>query len=136
MCLSIEINHPKSVLSKGEHAGYQFITVHNGYGFRCGYVRVPLGHPWHGKDYNDIEADVHGGLTFSEADTPCNERGDDDAYWVGFDCAHYGDAQDLTLLPDTKSHFGIPGGSVKTQAFVDNECRKLCEQAANATNSP
>lgn len=42
-------------------------TLH---GALCGYVAIPPGHPWHGKDHDDIhEADpdleVHGGLTFS-----------------------------------------------------------------------
>lgn len=33
----------------------------------CGYLAVPEGHPWYGKHYGDIGADVHGGLTYSEA---------------------------------------------------------------------
>lgn len=31
----------------------------------CGYVGVPEGHPLHGKCYDDIDIEVHGGLTFA-----------------------------------------------------------------------
>lgn len=62
-------------------------------GALCGYVGVPPGHPWHGKDHDAIDADVHGGLTYSNA-----RQGDichvpkpgepEDVHWLGFDCAH------------------------------------------------
>jgi hypothetical protein len=56
---------------------------------RCGYVSVPPGHPWHGQDYDDIGARVHGALTFAKIE-PC-EHEDGTGYWIGFDCAHSGD---------------------------------------------
>ena len=33
-------------------------------GWGNGYVIIPEGHPMHGKHYDDIKVDVHGGLTF------------------------------------------------------------------------
>jgi hypothetical protein len=126
---------PECVLSKGEHAGFQFVTVHNGMGYRCGYVRIPKGHPWHGRNYGDIDVDVHGGLSFAEPDMPCDKAGDDDAYWVGFDCGHSGDAQDPSLPSSRLADFRMPfidGDTVKTQSYVEAECHGLCEQAARA----
>lgn len=73
MCLSIKVNRPDVVLSEGQHEGYDFVTVHNDIGYRCGYIRVPKGHPWFGRE-ND---------------------------------------------------------TIKTTAFVEEECRSLCEQAKN-----
>src|SRR3990167_548793 len=35
-------------------------------GTLCGYLGVPPNHPWYGKHYNNIDCDVHGGLTYSE----------------------------------------------------------------------
>lgn len=58
-------------------------------GTLCGYVRVPEGHPWHGAaDMNSplSRVHVHGGITFAD-------HGDDDNGWyLGFDCGHFGDA--------------------------------------------
>lgn len=137
MCLSVEIAHPDCVLSRGEHAGHQWVTTHNGLGFRCGYVRVPRGHRWHGLDMFSIDADVHGGITFSHADVRCDGPGDDDAWWVGFDCAHAGDAPDPTLPATSPMSAALGlidfgGVTLRDQAFVEDQCRSLCEQAAAA----
>jgi hypothetical protein len=133
MCLSIAVNRPDAVLAEGSHAGYQWAVVHNGMGHRCGYVRVPKGHPWHGKGYDDINVEVHGGLTFAEPDKPCDKEGADDAYWVGFDCAHGGDAPDPQLPAEYRMRTR-GDDTVKTQAYVEAECRSLCEQAVVAAN--
>lgn len=143
MCLSIAIELPDHVVSKGEHNGHEWVTVHNGQGYRCGYVRVPVGHPWHGKDYGDIIADVHGGLTFAEADVQCDAPGEDNAWWVGFDCAHLFDMPDLSLpFDDSESKaFAIRThqiirsskyGAQRTQEYVEQQCKLLCDQAAEA----
>ena len=52
-----------------EATGYPCLIVRNRLGALCGYVGVPEGHPWHGKDYDDIEPcpDVHGGLTYADS---------------------------------------------------------------------
>jgi hypothetical protein len=57
---------------------------------RCGYVRVPPKHSTHGKHYDDVDVEIHGGLTFSEIES-C-EHEDGIGYWFGFDCAHCFDA--------------------------------------------
>jgi hypothetical protein len=148
MCLSIAIRRPDDVLAKGTHAGFQWVVTHNGDGYRCGYVRVPVGHPWHGlQEYTALDdVDVHGGVTFLEADVPCDAAGADDAWWVGFDCAHGGDAQDPDL-PRTGNVLHDPvmlaldlliEGSlpfervVRRQRYVEEQCMALCEQAQAA----
>jgi len=69
------------------HAGLPCVVVQTREGFhRCGYVFVPAGHPADGKDYGDVDVDVHGGLTFGEPGK------DGRGTWFGFDCAHFGDA--------------------------------------------
>ncbi len=40
------------------------IHKHGTLGNLYGYIGLPPNHPWHGKHYNDIGADVHGGLTW------------------------------------------------------------------------
>ena len=88
MCLPLK---PFKVEREWEHAGLKCaVTLGREGGFRCGYVRVPPSHPSHGKGYNDVEVDVHGGLTFGREE-PC-AHDDGTGYWFGFDCAHCYDA--------------------------------------------
>lgn len=131
MCLIIKVKNPELVLAEGAHEGFEWIVTNNGIGFRCGYVRVPSGHPWHGKDDSQIDAIVHGGLTFSHADHECGRGGAEDGWWIGFDCAHYGDGPDPDL-PGSDKMSGWYGGAIRTQGYVELECRSLCEQAKEA----
>jgi hypothetical protein len=132
MCNPITTLHPESLLAKGEAYGFQWEVTSNRMGYRCGYVRIPAGHPWHGKRYDDIEPypEVHGGLTFAEPDTDCGKGGEDNAWWLGFDCAHYGDAPDPSL-PGSMRH-GLDGGIIRTTEYVSAECRNLALQAQAA----
>jgi len=64
----------------------------------CGYVGVPPGHPAHGKNYNDVDVEVPGGLTYSDRcrDVVCHVPAPgepDEFWWLGFDLAH---CQDIT----------------------------------------
>jgi hypothetical protein len=65
MTLRLAMERPEAVLAKGIHGGYVWFVMHNCLGHRCGYVRIPNGHPWHGLSEPE-EADVHGGITFAE----------------------------------------------------------------------
>jgi hypothetical protein len=145
VCLSIAIARPGDVLARGEHLGFEWVVTNNGDGYRCGYVRVPAGHPWHGKDDSELgdTVECHGGVTFAEPDVECH-AGPDDAYWIGFDCRHGGDLPDPELTPPPPASlpenfarmisdafdFGRPeGAAVRTQEYVEAQCRSLCEQA-------
>ena len=71
------------------------------HGWGNGYVLIPIGHPLHGVQYDAINVDVHGGLTFSAlAEPDCWDEllPEDYGKWiVGFDTAHCGD--DLSRWP-------------------------------------
>lgn len=60
-----------------------------GWGWWCGYVRVPEGHPWHGRDCEEIDSAptdglAFGGLTWSG--TMRDRLGP--GWWIGWDTAH------------------------------------------------
>lgn len=82
-----------------KHAGLDCLAVRHPGGLHwCGYVGVPPGHAAHGKDYDGdgLNVDVHGGLTYAAGcgGSVCHipEAGEpDDLWWLGFDCAHWGD---------------------------------------------
>jgi hypothetical protein len=86
----------------------------------CGYVNVLPGHPWYGKDYNDIEANVHGGLTYSAK----GEFG----WTVGFDCGHFGD-----YVPGLT---GWNSGTYRDINYVIVECKRLADQAYDVVVCP
>jgi hypothetical protein len=103
------------------------LRPHASTGNLCGYVGVPEGHPWHGKDYDRIGADAHGGLTYAaKARWPVTAGDDDRRWWVGFDCAHLGD-----LVPGLGStHYY--DSAYRDLAWVRDETERLAEQAAVA----
>lgn len=117
-----------------EAHGFPCLIRRTDMGILCGYVAVPPGHPWHGKGYDDVPAEVHGGLTYSEAcagdvchvpkpGTP------DNVWWLGFDHGHYDD-----LMPATAAR--IPSmrqmSTYKTVDYVKDGCESLARQAAEA----
>jgi hypothetical protein len=136
MCNPVTTLNPEVLLDKGVHLGFEWEVTCNRMGYRCGYVRIPPDHPWHGLGYEEVETadggyvDVHGGLTFAQPDTDCGKGGEDNAWWLGFDCAHYMDAPD-SALPGYNPILEH-GGTIKNTSYVAAECRKLAEQAHEA----
>jgi len=118
-----------------EATGLPCLVVRGPSGALCGYVGVAEGHPWFGKDYDDVDAECHGGLTFSNFCQPHEdnpERGichivddeeDGHVWWVGFDCAHSGD-----LAPRHDFSFGNYD-TYRNLAYVKRECARLAQQA-------
>ena len=107
-------------------AGLKAAVIAHHMGHRCGYVGVPEDHPWHGKGYDEVDLDVHGGLTYADAR--------DDLWWFGYDCAHAGDAFDPELMSDEYKTFSwsraltLGGETVKTLDFCVNECESMAAQ--------
>lgn len=81
----------------------------------CGYVGVPNMHKFYGMDYASVDADVHGGLTYSaKGEYPVES----DLWWLGFDCAHAGDFEGGSCL----------GKPLRTLEYVVQECESLAKQ--------
>ena len=74
-----------------EYKGYECQVVGMQLGHRCGYVTLPEGHKDYGVHYDELDYDVHGGLTFSG-------HTKDKEYMIGFDCGHYMDGRDQELI--------------------------------------
>lgn len=62
-------------------------------GHRTAYINV-INTKLQFVDYNDIDLDVHGGLTYSSEKLYGCENG----WWIGWDYAHYNDASDFPAL--------------------------------------
>lgn len=111
-------------------------TQHIFGGHLCGYISIPTDHPYFSKDYNDIEIDVHGGLTYGE--------NINDEYWIGFDCAHSFDFipslekfkyshpfNDIFPNPEEFKDYAIFIPTYKNVNFCIEECKSMAEQLKN-----
>lgn len=114
-----------------EHAGRRCLMLRNlRLGHWCGYVAVPPGHPYYGKDYDGLDVEVHGGLTYADACAGdiCHKAkpGEpDDLWWLGFDCGHF-----LDLVP-FRHDSDLPEKEIyRDVAYVRAECERLAEQLA------
>ena len=73
----------------GDYDGYPIWIKQNRLGielidpFWLGYIGIEEGHPWFCEHYDDICADVHGGVTYGSMEG--------DLYVLGFACYHAGD---------------------------------------------
>lgn len=66
-------------------------------GWGNGYVLIPVGHPLHSVAYDEIDVDVHGGLTYGRLVEKRHfkifglKEEDLGSWIVGFDTVHHGD---------------------------------------------
>jgi hypothetical protein len=54
------------------------------------YVGIPKSHVYFGKDYDEVNINCHGGLTYSKS-WILNLLDEIDVWWFGWDYAHYDD---------------------------------------------
>jgi hypothetical protein len=90
----------------------------------CGYVAIPkIYSEIYEVSYEDLEINVHGGLTFSAKDA---DRFDEKFWTIGFDCAHVGDL--IPCLIEVLPHFERFGDTYKNIAYVEKECKSIVDQ--------
>lgn len=124
------------------HNGLDCLIVRGPSGALCGYVGVPESHLYFEQNYSNyeiVDVECHGGLTFSEFSRPHEEgehkgichAGDDIAnkrvWWLGFDCAHSGD-----LTPKYVNEYMRYGyyDQYKNFAYVKKQVESLADQCA------
>lgn len=79
----------------------------------------------------DIFFDVHGGITFAGGDG--KHPVPSDLWWFGYDCAHSGDARDLTVCDPATREMELKyptGGVIRSLEYCMNECESLAAQIA------
>lgn len=129
---------PDRLLSSGRHHGLEWVALHNGLGFMCGYVKIPHDHPWTRfrlfSDFGDV---VYNGVTYLAESV--DRRGGPDGrrgWWVGFHAMGTDDLPDPSLPVD--EHLRDAGmfhdfaTKIITRKFVESECCFLCEAAVRS----
>ena len=125
-----------------EHEPDREEWVHELTGYKCtvwrhptlgslnGYVAIPKGHRVWGKGYDDVDVEVHGGLTYADEDKETGE-------WVfGFDCSHGGDLSPKILatlmkyteLDGVSIDFKLRTEVYRTFEYVKKEVCSLARQ--------
>lgn len=128
-----------------EYIGYKCVVLMTEMGHRCGYVGIPKGNSLYNKYYDELNKYIgcHGGLTYSSAELHCVN--DKDTWWIGFDCAHFGDRPDFTtakrMFKDQQKVIKsleimeemtiYDYGTVKTLAFCEEQCKDIVKQIIN-----
>jgi hypothetical protein len=98
-------------------------------GHLCGYIKVPNEHKFYKLDYDDIDIDVHGGITFNGSIEDAENE-----FWIGFDCAHWGDVcpkmnklySELSILFRKNSFF--KESIYRNVEYCTNECKRMVDQ--------
>lgn len=117
------------------HKGFKCLVLrHSTLKHLRGYVALPKEHPYYGCHYDNLNVDVHGGLTFGKKGD--GKDWEPNYWWIGFDCAHAGDytpgiEEMLTTAGFKKGPKGIKGvfrETYKSIDYVKKEVRKLARQ--------
>lgn len=91
---------PKKIENHWSCRGLDCLVIAYDLGHRCGYVKIPEDHFLYKVhyDHEKIEnfIDIHGGITFSDEMQGLPLEG----WWLGFDCAHYNDLLDFSIMCD------------------------------------
>lgn len=99
------------VLADGTYLGFKVCIL--SYGTHpCCYFKLNEGDKFIGEDMDSIPLNCHGGLTFAQEtdkDAPMGE-----GYWLGWDYAHYGDADGSGIF----EMLGMSGKKYTTDMLV------------------
>jgi len=79
----------------------------------------------------EILFDVHGGITYSGNGRKNDYPIKSDLWWFGYDCAHAGDAKDLSVMSDILKEIELKfpsEGVLRTLEYCVEECESLAKQ--------
>lgn len=111
----------EETIATGTHNGYDFLILW----YRDhpnAYIRIPEGHPYYGKGYDEIDDKfmVHGGFTFSDTNLSKNYNLPD-GWYLGWDYAH---DEDFMRFPDGY----VIDGRKWTTSEITADCKKIIDE--------
>lgn len=119
--------------------GLDCLIVRGPSGALCGYVGVPESHPCFGVGYENVDVEVHGGLTFADRCQPTDDPAkhichmeefsvNKTVWWLGFDCAHAWDI--CPAYQRAEFLFSFMEETYKSFPYVQQQVEKLAAQLA------
>lgn len=127
-------SEPDKVQWLDPETGLPCMIRRGGMGAWCGYVGVSEGHPAFKAEYDAVDVEVHGGLTYAafsendadEASGICHVTPDHKpVWWLGFDCNHAWDS-----TPEEMAWNRGPDCAYRTQRYVTEQTLSLAKQLA------
>jgi len=119
-----------------EYKGYTCVVLAQRIGHRCGYIGIDKENACYEKDYDSCDIEVHGGLTYDGGGENSTYPIKSNLWWIGFDCAHSGDAKDNDIINELNE--GSPNldfllslndyGEVRTLDYCVQECESVVDQ--------
>jgi hypothetical protein len=126
----------RRVIKKGKYLDFYWTII--SYGTHpCAYVAIPKGHRFFAKDYSDYDkmnVDCHGGLTFGCAVHGMDMFDNKDYCWIGWDYAHAGDynedSDEVKQSHESDKHYIDNKNKEKmwTAEEIENEIKKVIDK--------
>ncbi len=116
----------RETLYHGTYKGYEFYIMNLGT-FPTAYVNVRENYLLNKKDYDEINIDVHGGLTYSEKYL-CVDDDVVNGWFIGWDYAHCDDYIGLEMV--TPEEFRTDGKKWTTEEIYE-DVKNVIEQCIN-----
>lgn len=82
----------------------------------------------------DCYFNVHGGITYDGGGENSKYPVESNLWWFGFDCAHWGDSNDINLMDDAHKKiyendlYFRNNGAIRTKEYCIDECKSFAEQ--------
>ena len=127
------------LLATGHFGEYEYFILNLGW-HPTAYVRIPENHPLFGKFMDEVDLDVHGGVTYSDNHLYISESEKIDGWFFGWDYAHYGDYggyQEIKEIKNIFEKYQYMQKKWKTEEILEHvrqACRELKEHENGDNN--
>lgn len=111
------------VLATGFCFGLLYYIVNLGI-YPTAYIKIPKNNKFYGKGAEEIDINVHGGITYSSKSLYINDRNEIEGWFIGWDYGHSGDY----LGFEDKYIRGTSKGKKWTTDEIFAEVREACYQ--------
>lgn len=88
--MKYQAERKKELLDSGKCMGYNYYILNLGT-YPTAYIEIPKNHKYYLKNYDEINIDVHGGLSYSDNYLIVENEKLTNTWFIGWDYAHYDD---------------------------------------------